>query len=141
MAISLKWYSDAALLLPLEDPLLALQDQDGVLAPADFQVFLGAVGLFIYEMVSAPSVDNFILSVVDDLGGSGPQDAPAITLALTEAELDTNTPGAPLDLQVVTVYSGVAGAIPVWVRVNDLSALKGTYTNLHIDLPEVLETL
>lgn len=41
-----------------------------------------------------------------------------ITLALTEAELDTNTPGDPLDISS-EVEGGVANAIEVWVRVEN----------------------
>lgn len=65
-----------------------------------------------------------------------------LTLALSEAALATNTPGAPLDIGT-TILSGVANAVPVWFRiVNAVTNPRNTagHAEFGIAINEVIET-
>ena len=65
-----------------------------------------------------------------------------IILALSEAALDTNTPGAALTIGT-TLSSGAANRVDVWIRyVNAVTTVQSTEGNamLSIDINEVVET-
>ncbi len=65
-----------------------------------------------------------------------------MTLALTEADLDTNTPGAALSLGN-TVTSGVANALDIWIRIENTISTVGSntgYPELGIYINAVQET-
>lgn len=73
----------------------------------------------------------------------GPRHDPdELTLALTEGDLDTNTPGAPLDIGT-TILSGVSEAVPIWIRVeNAVTNPRNTagHPEYGIYINEVIET-
>lgn len=65
-----------------------------------------------------------------------------ITLALTEADLDTNTPGAALSLGN-TITSGVGNEVDVWIRVENSITTVGSntgYPELAVYINAVQET-
>lgn len=65
-----------------------------------------------------------------------------ITLGLTEGDLDTNTPGAPLSLGP-TILSGVANAVEVHIRIdNAVTNVRNTvgHPEIGIFINEVIET-
>jgi len=65
-----------------------------------------------------------------------------ITLGLTEGDLDTNTPGAPLALGP-TILSGVANAVEVHIRIdNAVTNVRNTvgHPEIGIFINEVIET-
>lgn len=69
------------------------------------------------------------------------RDVNEITLALTEAALATNTPGAALDIGTA-ILSGSGNAVTVWVRVeNAVPTVSSTYgqAELTININEVRE--
>jgi len=73
----------------------------------------------------------------------GPRHEPdELTLALSEGDLATNTPGAALDIGP-TVLSGVAEAVPVWFRIeNAVTTPRNTAGRAEygIAINEVIET-
>lgn len=62
-----------------------------------------------------------------------------IRLALSEAGLVSATPGAALALPV-TILGGVANAIPVWMRIDDATAVIASATELSLLVANVLES-
>jgi hypothetical protein len=69
-------------------------------------------------------------------------DTDEVTLALTEAALDTNTPGDPLSIGH-TVQSGVANAVEIWVRVdNAVTSITNTtgFPHLALSVNQVIAT-
>lgn len=65
-----------------------------------------------------------------------------ITLALSEAALDTNVPGDPLDIGT-TITSGAANDVEIWVRVTNAVATVQTntgYPNIGVYINTVVET-
>lgn len=66
-----------------------------------------------------------------------------ITLGLTEADLATNTPGAPLDLGV-TILGGVANAVEIWLKKVNTVTTPGDNTGFPehgVDINSVIETV
>lgn len=65
-----------------------------------------------------------------------------VTLALSEGDLDTNTPGDPLDIGE-TILSEPAGAVPIWFRIiNAVTNPRNTagHAEFGISINEVIET-
>ena len=65
-----------------------------------------------------------------------------VTLALTEAELDTNTPGAALNV-ATTIDSDVANAVEIWIRVENavITVNSNTgYPEVSVFINSVVET-
>ncbi len=107
--------------------------------PADRIVYFANPNAgFILQKGSAPGVDPLELQILDSAPGSGLA-ASVFTLALSLGDLDTNTPGDPLELGV-TLLSGAANALAVFVRLDAGMAAAGVYTELTFRVADQLET-
>lgn len=139
MAISLIFYSDAALTVPITPPLNAPQADDGSTGPLDFVLYLGsATAGKKFQAASNPGIDDIVLSVVDSAPGTG-HPASEVKLAATLGGLDVATGGAPLDLGP-QILSGAANAVPVFVRINDTTGVVATSTELSLQTNNVTES-
>lgn len=138
MTVSLQFYQDAALTTPITT-LSVTQNADGSTGPVDNVVYLGSTATsHKFEAASNPGVANIQVSVADSNTSSG---APAsdVTLALSQAALATNTPGAALTIGT-QILSGSSNAVPVYVRVQDSTGTVGTYTDLSLTTNQVEES-
>lgn len=90
------------------------------------------------ESAAAPGVDPVQVAVVDSDAGGGLAET-AITLALSAAGLDTATPGAAL-VMGTTLLSGTGGAVAVFVRTNSGVSAPGTYSDLALRVPDIVES-
>lgn len=139
MAATFKIYQDAALTTPLTSLALAFSS-DGSDGAKDAVVYLGSTtaGKKL-QKASAPGVDNIVASIADANGATG-QLAADIKLALTQTALTAAIGGASLNLGV-QVLSGVANAVPIWVRVNPSNLAIANYSDLSVNLLGVAESL
>lgn len=139
MPISLKFFKDAALTQPLTGPLQVSQNADGSTPPVDNVLYLGSTTAGRkFQADSNPGVDPISISVVDASPGSG-HEASEVKLASTLAGLDSATPGAALNVGT-QILSGVANAVPVYVRVDDATGTVGTATELSLDSNTIVES-
>lgn len=138
MALTFNYYA-AAGLVTLFDPAL-YQASDGSTGPLDVEFWIGSTDdTKQLQAASDPGIDNLVLTVTDSAPASG-QASSSIILALSEADLDANTPGASLDLGVATLLGGVAEALSVWMRFEASSLTVGQYTDLGLSLSSVMES-
>lgn len=129
-------YADPGL-TALADPVDLIQAEGG--AAADFLVYLGnPVASRKLQKGSAPGVDAVTLALEDSAGGSGLATT-VIRLAITAPALASATPGAALEVGT-TLLSGVAGAVPIFVRVDVGAAADGEYTDLGFVLAGVVDS-
>lgn len=141
MAISLKFYHDAALTSQITAgaPLTATQETTGALPAVDKTIYLGStVAAVKFQDNVSPGVAAIVVSVIDAVVGSG---APAteFKLALTSGGLATATAGAALTLGV-TINSGAANAIPIFTRRVSAITVAGSYTDVRLDTQTLLES-
>jgi hypothetical protein len=139
MTITLGFYADAGGTTLAASPLPLVQDSTGILSPALATVYLlsNASGKK-FQAVSNPGVDQ-VQVMIDDQSPLSGQPATAIKLALSEAGLSSAIAGAPLSIGV-TVLSGVANAIPVWVQFDDSTAVVATDNNIRLITNALYET-
>lgn len=140
MAVSLKFYHDAALTQEVTSlaPALAQQDVANSLPPVQKQLWLGSVATgFTFKAQSNPGVDNITVSPADANGATG-QTTAALKLASSQAGLAAAVAGASLTL-VPTITSGVSNAITFWVEINDLTSVAGSYTDLSLTTNPLFE--
>lgn len=133
MAVTLKFYHDASLTQEVSaaDPIYALQDVAGSLAPVDTQIWLGSTASGTeFSATSDPGVDDIVISVADSDGATG-QTTAAVKLAATEAGLTGAVAGDPLTVGT-SITSGVANAFSFWIRLDDQAAAVGSYTDLSL---------
>ena len=128
MALSFDLFLDGALTLPLSAPLTFYPTDDNP-TPADKVLWFGSpIAGTKCQAKSAPGVDQIELSITDSASASG-EPTSAVKLAPTQSLLDTATGGAALNLGV-TINSGAANAVPVWVRFTDATGTFGNYDDL-----------
>src|SRR3990172_359631 len=126
MAFTFDFFNDAALLDPV-DPLTFIHATDDTLPFVKKRTFFGSpTAAKKVRAASDPGNDQITVTFVDPNLPDG-FDPAEVKLALTEAGLDTATPGDPLDLGV-QVLSEVANAVEVWVQVIDTNLGSGLYT-------------
>jgi hypothetical protein len=136
MAVTWKIYADAGLTTELTT--LSLQNTTLGGSYADAVVYFGSVASGkTLQASSAPGTDPVQITVVDSTGGSGLA-ASAVKLALSAGGLAGATGGAALTVGT-TLSSGVANAIPVYVRVASGIATPGTYTDVSLRSTLVIE--
>lgn len=128
----LNLYLDAALTTLATVPLVFQQDDQGVTAPHQRQVFLGTNDAATFEALSDPGVDQIVLSITDAAPGSG-QEATSLKLASTLAGLATAVAGDPLNLGT-SISTGAAGAKEVWIEWDDTTGVQATDLNLYLGL-------
>ena len=133
MTISWQFYADAGLTLPL-NPVAATQVQAG--GPADILVYFGCptAGRKL-QNDTAPGTAAVTIALYDTASGSGLA-ATAVTLGLSAGELASNTPGAALAVGV-TLLSGAANAVPIFLRFTPGAAALGTYAELQLQVTAV----
>lgn len=106
--------------------------------PGDVQIWFGSNTANVKARAkSNPGVDPIKIQVLDSNSGGG-QPATAIRLATSQAGLASATPGSDLEIGP-QVLSGVANAVPCWVRLTDQVGVTGSYTDLsiiHTDIDE-----
>lgn len=138
MAISLTFYNDSGLTSPATS-LAAVQANDGNSPAVDRVVYLGStVAGKKFQASSNPGVTPVTVSIVDSAVGSGVE-ASHVKLALSAAGLNTATAGAPLGVGT-QVLSGVANAVPIYVRVDTPALANGTYNDLSLTTQTLIET-
>lgn len=133
MAVSLKFYSDAALTQEVNagNPIYALQDTANSLTPVQTQLWLGSTATgTVFKATSNPGVADIVISVTDSNGATG-QTTAAVKLATTQAGLAAAVAGASL-IVGTSRNSGVSNAFPFWIQLDDVAAVVGSYTDLGI---------
>lgn len=132
---SFRFYADSGLVVPLTTGAFAAAAGGPV---ADRVVWFGSTEADLALVrVSAPGVDPVQVAVEDTDELAGLADT-AVRLALSAAGLDAATPGAPLALGT-SLASGVANAIPVYVRVSPGAAPVGQYTDLQLVVDDIMD--
>lgn len=137
MAISLKFYLDAALTQPVAagTPIAAAAVASGT---DDIQLWLGSTASGTQFQVTAdPGVDEILIDIVDTVGGSGLADT-AAKLATTQGGLAGAVAGASLSAGT-TITSGVANAFAFWLRLT-APATAGSYTDLKLQAAGLTES-
>lgn len=138
MSTSFKLFTDSGLTSELSGNLVFEESVDHTQLPADQVLYLGSnAASKKIEAASDPGTDQIAVSITDSAVGSG-HEATEIKLALTEAGLDSATGGASLNLGV-TINSGVANAVAIWIRSRDATSTAGTSTELGITTNAVNE--
>lgn len=135
MTISLKFYTDAQLTQPLDTTQLAIDREIGG-APVDKQIYLGSATA--NRQFTAADSGPIIVSILDSdpINGFAATD---IALSLTQAGLDSATAGADLTING-SITSGVANAVPVWLRFSGTSTSPKTSTDLALATNLIRET-
>lgn len=138
MAITFKFYSDAALTTLASVPLTFSQTEPTP-TPEDKVVYFGSVASAkTIEATSDPGVDQIAISIVDAASGSG-SPATDIKLSLTLGGLASATAGAPLNIGT-QVLSGTSNAKSIYIRVLDSTGTVGTNTDLSLQTNNVTES-
>jgi hypothetical protein len=139
MALSFKFYTDAALTTPLTSNLVATQNVDGSSDPVVHTIYLGSTTTSRQlQANSNPGVDQITVSLVDSAPTTG-HPTTDVKLALTENGLATATAGAALDLGV-QILSGTVNAKAIWIELDDSTLTLGTSTELSITSNALRET-
>ncbi|MCH4563336.1 hypothetical protein MKP05_09360 [Halomonas sp. EGI 63088] len=147
-----KWYTDSGLttefsgikqLVHLAD--LSDNPQDFILYYAEIEEDVGDNGILVQQAYSNPGTDPINTSIVDDAPSSG-HAADEVTLALTAAELDTNTAGASLTISSVdsdygeSLFSGASNVVEVHVRVENAVTAVSDSTELKLHIVDVVDS-
>lgn len=140
-----KLYTDASLDTEFTNPLSVIHRTDLGDNPQTFTFYFGNREddpgdnqIIQKQAASAPGTDQITLTVEDANPGSG-HDVGEITLALSEADLDTNTAGASLDLGT-QLLSGASEAVEIWVRVENSVTDVGTRQELSVDINATVDS-
>lgn len=141
MAISFKFYYDAALTSEVNaaNPIEISAIYPG--GPyTDVQLWLGsATATNEVQAESDPGVDNISISIVDSDGALLGNETTAVKLATSQGGLSGASAGAALAVGA-TLYGGIAGAFPFWMRFDNAQALVGTYTDISLTTNSMLES-
>jgi len=140
-----KLYTDAACTNEFSGTLqlihrtdLSDNPQDNVFYYANIDEDPADNGVYQKQAASNPGTDPLLLSVVDATVGAG-HEASEVTLATTAAGLDTATAGAALDLGT-TLTSGLSGAQPVHIRVENAVTTISNSTELSVDIVATIDS-
>lgn len=137
MAISLAFYNDSGL-TSLATSLGVAQANDGNSPAVDRVVYLGStVAGKKFQVASNPGVAALTVSISDSAVGSGVE-AAHVKLALSAAGLNSATAGNPVSVGT-QILSGAGNAVPIYVRVDTPALPNGTYTDLSLETPNVIE--
>ncbi len=132
------FWTDAAMATPfVGGKISALQKSDGSTGPGQYTAYSGDPDLDLeFDVEANPGVDPITVSILDAQIGVG-QEANAITLAASQGDLATNTPGDPLAF-IPVQSSGPGTALEVWIQVLDLT---GAAAPLDTDLSLTTQVL
>ncbi len=138
MALTFTFFADAGL-SQVASNIAALQATDGTSPAVDRVVYLGSTTAdVVLQAFSDPGVDPITVSLVDAATGSGVE-AAHVSLATTQAGLDSATPGASIDL-AAQITSGSGNAAAIWLRIDTPALSAGTYTDLTLSTGECVES-
>lgn len=131
------FHTDPGLTTPLAGTLDFAQSVDGSTGSQTATLYFGstASGKTV-RAASNPGVDSIVLSIADSSSSGSP--ATDVTLAL-EPTFAGRSAGAALNLGL-QVNSGVANAVPVYVRVHDSTGVIGVNTDLSLSMTLLEET-
>lgn len=134
---SFMFYTDVGLTTPLSGTLDFAQSVDGSTGAQVATLYFGstAAGRTL-RAASNPGVDALVLAVVDGATGGSPAGDVKLSLEPTFAG---RTGGASLGLGV-QINSGVANAVPIYVRVQDSTSTIGVNTDLSLVMTLAEET-
>lgn len=139
MALSFKFYTDAALTTPLTGNIVATQNVDGSSDPVVHTLYVGSTTPSRQlEANSNPGVDQIVVSIEDAAPTTG-HPVTDVKLALTQNGLAAATPGASLNLGT-QILSGSVNAKPVWVQFDDSTLTVATSTEISIKTNSLRET-
>lgn len=125
MAISLGFFSDAALTTPVAT-LTFIHATDDSLPFVKQRVYLGSPnGAKTYQAASNPGVDDIQVELFDPNMGDG-FNTTHVKLAGTELGLDSAVAGDPYVIGP-TINGGSGNAEEVWIQVIDTNLGNGTY--------------
>ena len=132
MSITFQFYTDAALTAPLSGPLVFQGSADVGAAPIDHVLYFGSTAANTKAQAnSAPGAAQIQVALTAaDSGLGNAANAADIKLALTQAGLAGAVGGAALNIGV-TLNSGSANAVAVWIRDQDSTHLgRKSFINL-----------
>lgn len=133
-----KWYLNASLTTEITTLSQAFAS-DGSDGAIDRLVYLGSVTSSKKILAASnPAVAPIPIYVSDSDGPGVGQAATGVKLALSQGDLDTATGGAALN-GPAQVLSGVAQALPVWIRRGPNNLTEGSYSDLKIGFGPVVE--
>lgn len=130
-----RFYSDPALTTPISTLSATTLIDGGSSAPISAVVYFGKPG--VGRQVTPAIGTQITVSPVDANAGSG-LPATAVKLALSEAALQSATPGAALALGA-NVASGAENSVAIWVSISAGAATAGTYTDLSLVTNSMVE--
>lgn len=134
-SLTYKFYSDAALTVPIT-AISAEQLADGSSNPVVKEVWLGdPEANFLIQEWNNPGVNNIEVSVGDTSPGTG-HEATEVKLAATAEDLATAVAGAPFVVGLAQ-NSGIAGAVKIFVQIDDVTGVEGTTSELSLICSEV----
>jgi hypothetical protein len=138
MAQTFKWYLNSSLTTELTTLSQAF-GSDGSDGAIDKLVYLGSTTSAKKILAASdPGVDPIPIYVADGDGSGTGQAATGVKLALTQGDLDTAVAGAAID-GPAQILSGVAQALPVWIRREPNNLTEGTYSDLTTEFGPVVE--
>ena len=135
MSLTFKFFADAGLTSELAT------GGDTIVETTDYHdrvIYFGsnATGATL-QAASSPGTDPIAIAP-DDADEEAAPAVSNIALSLSAVGLDTATPGAALNIGT-TVSSGVASAVPIYVRTLRGALTAGTYTGLSLTTNAVVE--
>lgn len=140
MAQTFKFYLNSSLTVELTTLSQAFAE-DGSDGAVDRLVYIGSVTTGKKLLAASdPGVDPIPIGVEDEDGDETGQSATGVRLALTQADLDTAVDGEAID-GPTQILSGVAQALPVWIRREPTNLDEGTYTDLTVTFGPAVERL
>lgn len=138
MTLTLKAFNDVAL-SSQATKLSTLQRSDGSTGPVDYTIYLGStIPGKRFRAASNPGIDEIAVSIVDTDPGGG-QSVAAVRLARTAEDLDSATPGAPLNIGT-EISSGAGNAVEVHIRIEADNLDAGTYSDLSLMTSPLVES-
>lgn len=133
--MQLKFYSDSTLTVPIDSSVFTMDREIGG-DPVDKQIWLGSTDdTTLYEADDGSGV--ITVGITDATAATG-WDSTDLTLALTQADLDTATAGAPVSV-ADPIQGGITGAQPIWIRFSGTSSTPVTYDDLGLTTNTVRE--
>ena len=137
MTITFKFYLDSSLTTELTSVDQAFYS-DGSSGAIDRQVYIGSTTPSKKLLAASnPGVDSIQIQAIDSNGATG-QLAADIKLALTQGGLASSTGGAALAI-AAQILSGVAQALPFWMRITPSNMAEGAYADLRLDSADTVE--
>jgi hypothetical protein len=125
------FYANSSLTVPQSGPIVCTVNEDGTTGHVDKQTWLGdADANWKFQAESGLGTHQITVSIADSDPGNW-HEVGIVTLALSPAALDVNTPGDPLNCGT-TIFGGVGNAISIYIRVDPTVFTVGTRLELSL---------